>query len=326
MYGWDEDPSTWYGKGRYSFEEATAHRREADAGRARAEGPRSYGRKSAPDPQRTDPKKKIRSHSENPLIVAVDVTGSMAQWPFEIFDRLPLLYNTLSQYRPDLDIAFFAIGDERADRFPIQVTDFASGFDLEAQLKALYGEGGGGDIPESYGLLAWYVANRCEIPNAKDKPFFILFGDAPMHTMIGRQALQDLLGVSVPSDVTAFEAWRRITERWNLWFLRRPTGREGDGVDEQWRAAIGADNVLIIEDEARAVDCAMGIVARAWGRLEDFENNLLARQSAPVVERVATWIQRHGPRALECPKCAAPIPAKVFGRYTCAACGATLVV
>ena len=33
----------------------------------------------------------------------------MASWPFEIFDRLPLLYNTLSQYREDLEICFAAI-------------------------------------------------------------------------------------------------------------------------------------------------------------------------------------------------------------------------
>ena len=35
----------------------------------------------------------------------------MASWPFEIFDRLPLLFNTLSQYREDLEICFAAIGD-----------------------------------------------------------------------------------------------------------------------------------------------------------------------------------------------------------------------
>ena len=46
------------------------------------------------------------------------MTGSMANWPFEIFDRLPLLYNTLSQYREDLEICFAAIGDAGVDRSP----------------------------------------------------------------------------------------------------------------------------------------------------------------------------------------------------------------
>lgn len=85
--------------------------------------------------------------------------------------------------------------------------------------------------------------------------------------------------------------------------------REGD---TQWRRALGPDNVLVIEDEARAVDCAMGIVARSWGRLEDFQANLLARQSEETVTRLSAWIQRHGPRA--------------FGRYQCSHCGSTLVV
>ena len=35
----------------------------------------------------------------------------MASWPFEIFDRLPLLYNTLSQYRED------PIKEEKGDNY-----------------------------------------------------------------------------------------------------------------------------------------------------------------------------------------------------------------
>ena len=42
------------------------------------------------------------------------MTGSMQTWPAEIFDRLPLLYNTLAQYRPDLEVLF-------VPRLPAQV-------------------------------------------------------------------------------------------------------------------------------------------------------------------------------------------------------------
>ncbi|MCJ7658320.1 MAG: hypothetical protein MUO67_04130, partial [Anaerolineales bacterium] len=115
MYSWDEDTSAWYGKGKYKYGAAGATKRRTAAERAKALGPRTYEKKHGAMEKIIDPSKHIRSESKNPLIVAVDVTGSMASWPFEIFDRLPLLYNTLSQYREDLEICFAAIGDAAYD-------------------------------------------------------------------------------------------------------------------------------------------------------------------------------------------------------------------
>ena len=106
MYSWSEDTSKWLGDSRYSYASKGATKRAAAATRAAAHGPRTYEKKDGPNIKVIDPRKHVRSESTNPLIVAVDVTGSMASWPFEIFDRLPLLYNTLSQYREDLEICF----------------------------------------------------------------------------------------------------------------------------------------------------------------------------------------------------------------------------
>lgn len=59
------------------------------AERAKAAGPRTYQEKSGPNEKIIDPKKIVSTESTNPLIVAIDVTGSMSSWPAEIFDRLP---------------------------------------------------------------------------------------------------------------------------------------------------------------------------------------------------------------------------------------------
>ena len=118
MYSWEADTSKWYGDGTYRYGAKGAVKRKAAAERAKAHGPRTYEGASGPNEAIIDPKKHVRSTSANPLIVAVDVTGSMANWPLEIFDRLPLLYNTLSQYREDLEICFIAIGDAGYDRWP----------------------------------------------------------------------------------------------------------------------------------------------------------------------------------------------------------------
>ena len=318
MYSWDEDTSKWYGSGKYAYSPAAASTRSASAERAKAAGPRTYQGRSGPNEKIIDPKKTIRSESKNPLIVAIDVTGSMARWPFEIFDRLPLLYNTLAQYRPDVEICFAAIGDAGVDRWPLQVTTFASGFDLEQLLGSLYGEGGGGDAPESYGLFAHWVNTHVEIPNAEEPPFLIVFGDVTMHPTIARGQIQHYLGDKLSGDVDAIREWQKLSQTWNTWFMRRPTGARGDKVDTQWGKAIGEQKIFHIEDEQRAVDYAMGMVARSWGYFGDFQENLRARQDEKKVEQVSKPIE------MICPRCGAPIPVAAGSMFKCSFCGTTL--
>lgn len=318
MYTWSEDPSTWYGKGKYEYGAAGAATRAAAASREKTCGPRTYADKSGPMETVIDPRKRVRTESANPLVIAVDVTGSMASWPFEIFDRLPLLYNTLSQYREDLEVCFAAIGDAAVDQWPLQVTTFASGFDLEQLLASLYSEGSGGDAPESYGLFAHWVNTHVEIPNAKEPPFLIVFGDVTMHPKIPSGQIDRYLGDRVWSDVDALEAWKKVSQKWNTWFLRRPTGKKGDVVDQQWGKAIGAQKIFHIQDEQRAVDYAMGLVARAWGRFDDFVKNMRARQSDEKVAQVSKPIE------MVCPRCGGPIPVDAFGIFSCGYCGMTL--
>jgi hypothetical protein len=318
MYSWDEDTSAWYGKAKYNYSARGAAKRTAAAERAKAHGPRTYERKSGPNEKIIDPRKHIRTESANPLIVAVDVTGSMANWPFEIFDRLPLLYNTLSQYREDLEICFAAIGDGAVDRWPLQVTSFAGGFDLEQLLGSLFGEGGGGDAPESYGLFAHWVNTHVDLPNLAEPPFMIVFGDITMHPTVPKQQINHVLGDQVSRDVDAIAAWQQVCQNWNTWFLRRPTGKPGDRVDQQWGQAIGEQKIFHIEDEERAVDYAMGLIARAWGHFGDFKDNMRARQSEDKVAQISEPIE------LKCPRCGGPIPVSAGGMFSCSYCGATL--
>jgi hypothetical protein len=318
MYSWDSDTSGWYGKADYKYGKDGERVRAVAAERASAAGPRTYEKKAGPNEKIIDPHKTITSHSKNPLIIAIDVTGSMAQWPYEIFDRLPLLFNTLTQYREDLEICFVAIGDAVVDRWPLQVTSFANGYDLEQLLGSLYGEGGGGDSPESYGLFAHWVNTHVKTPNAEDKPFLILFGDATMHDRIPSAQLSHYLGDKVSDGIDAMEAWQQVSENWNTWFLRRPTGTRGDLIDKQWAKAIGEQKIFHIEDEQRAVDYAMGLIARAWGYFGDFQDNMRARQSEDKVEEISQLVE------MVCPRCGAPIPVNAKGMFKCVFCDATL--
>lgn len=289
MYSWGDDTDDWAKPGTYVYDAKTVSLRAEAKTKAAEAGPRTYHKGSGPVEQMTTPAKHIRSESPVPFVVAVDVTGSMANWPFEIFDRLPLLYQTLSQYQPELELAFAAIGDAGCDRWPLQVTDFAQGFTLEQTLKALHGEGGGGDIPESYGVFAWWMNHRVSVPNAQ-KPFLIVFGDATMHEKVPGAQLTQLLGETVEGSMDAIEQWKQLAQRWNVYFLRRPTGRTNDETEKQWRKAVGA-NFLHIHDEARAIDYAMGIAAHQWGRIDDLRANMLARQDEAKVAEVLAQVE-----------------------------------
>jgi len=217
-----------------------------------------------------------------------------------------------------VEICFAAIGDANVDRWPLQVTSFASGFDLEQLLGALYGEGAGGDAPESYGLFARWVNTHVQIPSLDEPPFLIVLGDIHMHPKMAGAQIDHYLGDKVKGEVDAIKEWQTLSKTWNTWFLRRPGGKRGDVVDDQLGKAIGGQKIFHIEDEQRAVDYAMGLIARSWGYFDDFQDNMRARQDESKVKLVSK------PIAMICPRCGAPIPVNADGMFTCSFCGTTL--
>ncbi|MBK9968170.1 MAG: hypothetical protein IPP07_26205 [Holophagales bacterium] len=158
------------------------------------------------------------------------------------------------------------------------------------------------DAPESYGLFAWWVEHHVEAPDAK-KPFLIVFGDAPMHRTIPKEQIARLLGETARKRGTRPGKEGLVDP---VWFRKpRPTTHlrpgsaspsagtsgssadrpAGDEVDRQWASAIGEDRVFRIDDEQRAVDYAMGLVARSWGRFGDFQANMRAAGGSEGEER-----------------------------------------
>jgi hypothetical protein len=87
---------------------------------------------------------------------------------------------------------------------------------------------------------------------------------------------------------------------------------------KQWAEAIGAQKIIRIQDEQRAVDYAMGLIARSWGYFGDFQENMRARQDEGKVAQVSEVIK------LICPTCGGPIPTNASGLFKCSYCGTTL--
>ena len=118
MYCWGDDVSDWQDPKAYTYTGSPQAKQARDqaAKESKDKGGRTYLKRQCPNQDLATPRKTIGSLSRNPIVVAVDVTGSMQTWPAEIFDRLPLLYQTLSQYREDVEVSFVAIRGPRVPR------------------------------------------------------------------------------------------------------------------------------------------------------------------------------------------------------------------
>lgn len=286
MYSWGNDISTWNKPDAYDYGSARAPYLEELAKKAENNENRTYLSKKGPNLVLVDPKgKTIRSESQNPIIVGVDGTGSMQSWPAEIFDRLPLLYQTLSKYREDTELSFSVIGDANFDQWPAQISDFGKGPVLDDYLKALHAEGKGGPgIRESYELWAYFMLNHCETPNAP-KPILLLMGDERFYETVKPELVEKYLGRSTQA-MDSMQLWKQLAERFDIYHLRKSyEGRDAEIVP-QWSEAIGSQRVIPVQDPLRVVDVGMGIVAKLWGNSGDFAKNLSARQDAAAIAGV----------------------------------------
>ncbi|RPI77421.1 MAG: hypothetical protein EHM45_09165 [Desulfobacteraceae bacterium] len=302
MYSWGADTRDWKNPKSYSFDSARKPYLDGLAALSKAKGGRVYETHAEADLHFVDPHAKtIQSQSQNVIIVAVDVTGSMAQWPAAIFDRLPLFYQTLGQYRPDLEICFAAIGDAHCDAFPLQVNSFAKGLELEACLQALGCEGGGGgQISESYELFAYFMDQHCRLPRAID-PFLIIYGDEKFYEKIDPRQIRHYIGDAIEDPLKAETVWKNLLQKFNLFYLQKSYG-DGDetvtaAVSRYWSKTLGPQRVIRLPSCERAVDVALGMVAKQWGRFDDFKSNISARQDESQIRIVQQAIESVPPVA-----------------------------
>ncbi len=279
MYSWGGSTGGWKGSKKYDYGSARA-RYDKDASAAGVMGiHRSYSASSMPDMDLVDAVgKTISSDSTDPIVIGVDVTGSMASWPGEIFDRLPLLFQTLGKYKPNAEFAFCAIGDATCDQYPLQVNDFSNDInELEKAVKALGCEGGGGgQISESYELFGYFMLNHCNTPNATS-PFLLIYGDEKFYDRVDPGQVKHFVGDRLQDPVDSDDMWKQLIGKFNLYHLRKSYGGHNKEIQARWSKAIGRQRIVDVPDPERAVDIGMGLIAKKWGQYGDFTGSLDAR-------------------------------------------------
>ena len=266
--------------------------------------------------------KHLITEAKFPIVVAVDVTGSMKQWPKIIFDKLCILYNEALFFLPDalkdsFEISFAAIGDAYSDSAPLQITDFAEGTELDENIKSLYPEGGGGgQTRETYELAGYYYLKHCDMPKAlpHPKPLLILVGDEGFYSKINRNHILNLIGDDLKTDQIAKNMFEELKAKFNVYILRVKYGSDAteERIHNDWVKVLGEDHVILMKQPKRIVDTILGIIATAVDEWDKFKDRIEIRQTPEQVDQVYSTLSgiqmedrkyMYKFQALQCPKC-----------------------
>ena len=278
MESGDYDPGPWKG---YSF--ATARKAYKSS-----VIDRSYDDAVDKDVKRDDlVPESIETDSEAPVVVVCDVTGSMGEWPGVIFSKLPYLDIEGREYLGDtMQISFAAVGDGYSDRFPLQVSKFSAGKEMEAALKKLVIEGGGGgSSQESYDLAALYYARNCKMPKA-NKPIMIFIGDEGLYDFADKATAEHWSRSALAQRMSMEEIFAELKRKFAVYLVRKPyeavsansLSPTDKRIQGQWEALLGEDHVSLLPSADRVVDVIFGIFAKETNRIGYFKKELEHRQ------------------------------------------------
>ncbi len=287
----------------YSWEDDTGSRsvgmdrsRGADYGSARKAyspsggTPRSAGRSAPSAPSAPRPKDcapagttknpvglVIKTESTHPGAVVCDDTGSMGEKPKIILEKDALLGKEIERMAPNYAISFALVSDARVDDYGLQVRPFASGPPLDHELSQLGPQFGGGDAPESYGVMAYYYLNHCEIPNAV-KPILILILDAEAHDEVRPSEIKKVTGEVIQSPLKTADLFDELSKKFAVYVVL--SGRcKSDFVGRRWVEILDDQHVVEMADARDVVEICLGIYSGELGLYDEFEMRSSARHS-----------------------------------------------
>lgn len=189
-----------------------------------------------------DPKNVIRECCDSeehpntlPVILALDVTGSMGEAAVEVAKKLNVIMTKLYKDAKDVEFMIMGIGDLAYDDCPIQVSQFESDIRIAEQLDKIYFEfGGGGNSFESY-TVAWYFGSRhtkLDCLNRGRKGIIITMGDEQLNPYLpykGRgHGLSEVTGDNLQSDVETKDLYEEASKKFNIYHLDVNHGRRWD--------------------------------------------------------------------------------------------------
>lgn len=171
-----------------------------------------------------------------PVILALDVTGSMGDTAVRVATKLNVVMTKLYEQIKDVEFMIMGIGDFGYDKVPLQVSQFESDIRIAEQLDKLYFEGlGGGNGFESY-TAAWYFGLRhtsLDCWKRGKKGIIITMGDEQLNPYIplrGRRVtFSGVTGDIVQADIETKDLYEEAKEKFDIYHLNVCHKSDGDG-------------------------------------------------------------------------------------------------
>ena len=157
-----------------------------------------------------------------PIILALDVTGSMGSAAAEVAKKLNVIMENLYKKITDVEFLPAAVGDFSYDDAPFQAGQFESDIRVAEQMDKIYFEGGGGgNYWESY-TAAWYFGlfhTRLDCWNRGKKGIIITLGDEPLNPYLPRDVVATVFGDNLQEDVNTDELYKKVSEKYNVYHI-----------------------------------------------------------------------------------------------------------
>ena len=191
-----------------------------------------------------------------PVILALDVTGSMGGASVKVAQKLNEIMTTLyaDDTIRDIEFCIMGIGDLAYDWAPIQMSQFESDVRIAEQLDQIYFEaGGGGNHYESYSA-AWYMgARHCDLDCWKrgKKGIIITMGDELPNPYLPSGKLNQHTGDKTQADVESAILLQEAKEKFDIFHIAvddRETSYEHYKyfhIDEEWQKMLGEDHYFV---------------------------------------------------------------------------------
>ncbi len=252
------------------------------------------------------------------IVIVLDVTGSMSEWPEEIFKRLAKLYKVACDYfdTQEVDVLFIAHGDARTDRHPIQVGRVQRGQTLELELAAFdRPQGGGGQQTESQEVVAVYLRDCLDTSSARQVYTFFVT-DEPACDRVDPRLVDETLGIDVRrSELETKKIFAVLAKRMSVYTVFCATDFYGPSATKRfwtaWENLVGPEHMLPLDDARRVVETMLGVFAKTTGQLDRFTKDLTkwhagANHGAQNVQTVLASIALVGGNLPQAPKAVLP--------------------
>lgn len=243
-----------------------------------------------------DPKNVIRECCDSeehpntrPVILALDVTGSMGGASVKVAKELNVIMTELYDKVQDVEFMIMGIGDLSCDDAPIQASQFESDIRIAEQLDKIYFEGGGGgNSYESY-TAAWYFGlNQCKLDcwNRGKKGIIITLGDEPLNPYLPMSPLSLSTGNKIQGDVETAELYKEVIQKYDVYHLAvedRETSywRYADRIKSSFGKYLDENHLKVVNMDNLA-NTIVGIVVNS-------EENILAEAANTNEDGEISW-------------------------------------